>query len=171
MLYFLQKRNYRRSKEKLRKIRNLYRKNKSFWQICGRDDVFWRNTRQGLLPDDTWKKNFRILKGNFEALAAELRPYISPNPLSPNHKALNAEKKVAITFNYLKDTAFGMIANSFGVAICSCLSKYAISQLYSNKELIKCWTISLTHLKFFLFKFEVVSLAIAAASMAYLRVQ
>ena len=53
MLYFLQKRNYRRSKEKLRKIRNLYRKKRSCWKICGRDDVFWRNIRQGLLPDDT----------------------------------------------------------------------------------------------------------------------
>ena len=31
MLYFLQKRNYRRSKEKCRKIRNLYRKNRRCW--------------------------------------------------------------------------------------------------------------------------------------------
>ena len=79
-----------------------------------------RNIRQGLLPDDTWKKNFRIPKGDFEALVAELRPYISPNPLSPNHRALNAEKKVAITLYYLKDTAsIGMIANNSGVAICT----------------------------------------------------
>ena len=90
MLYFLQKRNYRHSKEKLRKIRNLYRERRSCWQICGRDDVFWRNILQGLLPDDTWKRNFRMPKGDFEALFAELRPYISPNPLSPNHRALNA---------------------------------------------------------------------------------
>ena len=118
MLYFLQKRNYRRSKEKLRKIRNLYRKKRSCWQICGRDDVFWRNIRQGLLPDDTWKKNFRIPKGDFEALVTELRPYISPNPLSPNHRALNAEKKVVITLYYLKDTAsIGIAVNSFGLAI------------------------------------------------------
>ena len=68
MLYFLQKQNYRRSKEKLRKIRNLYRKKRSCWQICGRDDVFWRDIRQGLIPDDTWKKNFRMPKGGFEAL-------------------------------------------------------------------------------------------------------
>ena len=31
MLYFLQKRNYRRSKEKLRKIRNLCRKKRNCW--------------------------------------------------------------------------------------------------------------------------------------------
>ena len=120
MLYFLQKRNYRRSKEKLRKIRNLYGKRRSCWHICGRDDVFWRNIRQDLLPNDTWKKNFCMPKGDFEALVAELRPYISPNPLSPNHRALDAEKKVAITLYYLKDTAsIGMIANSFGVAVCT----------------------------------------------------
>ena len=67
--------------EKLRKIGNLYRKKRSSWHICGRD-VFWRNIRQGLLPDDTWKKNFRKPKGAFDVLVAELRPYISANPLS-----------------------------------------------------------------------------------------
>ena len=30
---------------------------------------------------------------------------ISPNPLSPNHRALNVEEKVAIALYYLKDTA------------------------------------------------------------------
>ena len=73
-----------------------------------------------LLPDDTYEKNFRIPKGDFEAFVAELRPYISPNPLSPNHRAPNAEKKVAITLYYLKDTAsIGIVVNSFGVAICT----------------------------------------------------
>ena len=50
-------------------------------------------------------KNFRMPKIDFEALVAELRPYISPNPLSPNYRALNVEKKVAIALYYLKDTA------------------------------------------------------------------
>ena len=119
MLYFLQKLNYLRSKEKLRKIRNL-RKKRSCWQTCGRDDVFRRNIRQVLLPDYTWKKNFRMLKGDFAALVGELKPYISPNPLSPNHRALNAEKKVAITLYCLKDTAsIGMVVDSFVVAICT----------------------------------------------------
>ena len=66
------------------------------------------------------KKNFCMLKGDFEALVAELRPYISPNPLSPDHRALNAERKVAITLYYLKHSAsIGMVVNSFGVAICT----------------------------------------------------
>ena len=59
-------------------------------------------------------------KGDFEGIVAELRPNILLNPLSSNHRALNAEKKVAITLYYLKDTAWiGLIANSFGVAICT----------------------------------------------------
>ena len=29
---------------------------------------------KGLSPADTWKKNFRMPKGDFEALIAELRP-------------------------------------------------------------------------------------------------
>ena len=44
------------------------------------------------------KKNFRMLKGDFEALVAELRPYISPM----KHSA-----------------SIGMVVNSFGVAICT----------------------------------------------------
>ena len=59
-------------------------------------------------------------KGDLEALVAELRLYISPKPLSPNHRALNAEKTVAISLYYLKDTAsIGIVVNSFGVAICT----------------------------------------------------
>ena len=53
MLYFLQKRNYRRSKVKFRKIRNLCHKKRSCWNICGRDGVSWRNIPLGLSPFDT----------------------------------------------------------------------------------------------------------------------
>ena len=96
MPYVLQKQNYRRCKEKLKKIRNLYRKKRSCWHIFGRDDVLWRNIRQGISPDDAWKKNFLMPNGHFEALVTQLPPYISPNPLSPNRRARNAEKKVVI---------------------------------------------------------------------------
>ena len=42
------------------------------------------------------------------------------NPLSPNYRALTAEKKLAITLYYLKDTgSLAMTANSFGIAICT----------------------------------------------------
>ena len=65
------------------------------------------------------KKTFACQKGDFDALVAELRPCIPPNPLSPNQRALNAEKKVAITSHYLKDTTSIGIVSSFGVAICT----------------------------------------------------
>ena len=37
-------------------------------------------------------------------LVSELSPYVSPDPFSPNSRALSADKKVAITLYYLKDT-------------------------------------------------------------------
>ena len=43
----------------------------------------------------------------------KLRPYISPNPKSLNHRA-----KVAVALYFLKDTgALRMTANSFGIAL------------------------------------------------------
>lgn len=71
MLYFLRKQNHHRSKEKLGKIINI-----KAWHTCGRD-VFWRNIWQGHLPNDTWKENFCMPKGDFEALVAELRSYFN----------------------------------------------------------------------------------------------
>ena len=48
----------------------------------------------------------------------ELEPYISPSLLSPNHRVLNADKKLALTLYYLKDTgSLIMTANNIGVAI------------------------------------------------------
>ena len=41
--FMLRKRNYQIQKQKLRKIRNLYRKRPSCWHVPGRDDIFWRN--------------------------------------------------------------------------------------------------------------------------------
>ena len=46
-----------------------------------------------------------------------IQPFISPNLLSINLRIITAEKKLAITLYYLKDTgSFTMTANSFGVA-------------------------------------------------------
>ena len=81
-------------------------------------------------------------KWDFEAFAAELRPCISPNPLSPNHRALNVEKAVVITLYYLKDTTLViMIANSLVFAtgtvstvfaeVCGAILKYIGPKLIS----------------------------------------
>ena len=51
-------------------------------------------------------------------LLTEIQSYISPDPMSPNYRALSSE--LAITLYYLKDTgSLGMTANSFGIAICT----------------------------------------------------
>ncbi len=72
----------------------------------------------GIAPEEHWKKNFRMPRESFMDLLAELNPYISPNLSSPNYRALSAEKKLALTLYFLKDTgSLGMTANTFGVAI------------------------------------------------------
>ena len=64
------------------------------------DEIYDKTFHQMILG----KKNVHMPEQDFEALVAELGPYVSPNFLSPNHRALNAEKKVGIIFYYLKDT-------------------------------------------------------------------
>ena len=47
-----------------------------------------------------------------------MEKYISPNPLSPNYRALSTEEKLAVTLYYLKDTgSLAMTANTFGIAV------------------------------------------------------
>ena len=58
----------------------------------------------GILPEEKWKKIFRMSKETFQDLVQELSPWISPKPDSPNYRAILANKKVAITLYYLKDT-------------------------------------------------------------------
>lgn len=67
-------------------------------------------------------------------LVSELRPYISPNPKSPNHRALSAEKKVAVALYFLKDTgSLRMTANSFGIAVNSASAAVSeVCQAISN---------------------------------------
>ena len=66
---------------------------------------------------EIWKKMFRLEEPSFLDLVSHLRPYISPNPNSPNGRVLCADKKVAITWYYLKVCGtLSMTANSFGIA-------------------------------------------------------
>ncbi len=67
---------------------------------------------------ETWRKNFRLSREEFSTLLEELRPYITPDPKSPNYRALSSEKKLAVTLYYLKDTgSMQMSANTFGIAL------------------------------------------------------
>ena len=58
----------------------------------------------GILPEDEWKKNFRMSRETFQHHVQELSPWISPKPDSPHYRAILATKKVVITLYYLKDT-------------------------------------------------------------------
>ena len=58
----------------------------------------------GIAPEEQWRKNFRMSRESFRDLLAELNPYISPNDSSPNYRTLSAEKKLALTLYFLKDT-------------------------------------------------------------------
>ena len=73
--------------------------------------------------EDLWKKNFRLSRAKFYEICNELRLYISPNILSPNHRALLVEKKVATVLYFLKDTgSMTMTGNTFWIHQCT-LSK------------------------------------------------
>ena len=116
----LRKRSYSLQKMKRARERRINRKKRSCWFKQGRTDLWWQNILTGVAPYETWKKNFRMTCHVFQHLVNELRPYISPDPLSPNCRALSPEKKVAITLYYLKDTgSLSMTANSFGIAVCT----------------------------------------------------
>ena len=70
--------------------------------------------------EDLWKKTFRLSRAEFDALCSDLRPNISPSILSPNHRALSVEKKVAAVVYFLKDTgSMTMAANAFGIHQCT----------------------------------------------------
>ena len=55
----------------------------------------------------------------FEILE-EVKPLLEPKPNCPNYRFLSAEKKLAITLYYLKDTgSLWMTANTFGIHQCT----------------------------------------------------
>ena len=101
--------NFRRKKQN---------KRRSCWYKRGRTDSWWQNIITGVTPDEFWKKNFRLNKHSFFELLNILEPYISPDPKSPNTRALPADKKLAVALYYLKDSgSLNMTANAFGIAI------------------------------------------------------
>ena len=94
------------------------------------------------------KKNFSLPR-LFMDLVSELSPYVSPDPFSTNSRALSADKKVATTLYYLKDTgSLGMTANTFVIAlctasaviisICKAISKYLGPRYFFQEIKLKC---------------------------------
>ena len=120
LLYYAIIRNRLLIKLKEEKLRRLRRKKKSVWVKPGRTDMWWENMIMGVSSPECWQKNFRMTREQFNELCDELRPHISPNPNSPNYRALPLEKKVAIALYYLKDTgSTWMTANTFGIHQCT----------------------------------------------------
>ena len=72
----------------------------------------------GIAPQETWKKNFRMSKEAFTELTELLHQSIAPNLNDPNKRAISAEKKLAVTLYFLKDSgSLCMTANAFGIGI------------------------------------------------------
>ena len=137
----LARRNLHLNRLKNQNMLRLMRSPRSVWYKTGRTDQWWVNMIDHSLPDEEWKKNFRLSRTQFFSLLEELRPYISSKANSPNYRSLRARKKLAITLYYLKDTGtLRMTANSFGIHI-STASKTihnvcnAISQVLGPKYL------------------------------------
>lgn len=125
------KRSYATHKIKARQHRRLTRKPRRYWYDQGRTEDWWVRLLSGKLSGESWRKNFRMDKGNFLKLVGELEPYIAPDPRSPNHRALSSQKKVALALYYLKDTgSLNQTANLFGVSIPT-VSKCVTSVCYA----------------------------------------
>ena len=90
------------------------------WRIPGRTAQWWQNLYNRVLPESEWKKNLRMERDHFMALADELRPFIQPGISPRGLDVLSVEKQLAMTLYFLKDQgSLAMTANGFGVAFCT----------------------------------------------------
>ena len=87
------KQNVLLKKLKLRKKQ--HRKEEAWLKKQCRSDKWWVDMLSPMSTFDLWKKNFRMSRLEFQELCDILRPFITPNPLSPNYRSLSAEKKLA----------------------------------------------------------------------------
>ena len=97
------------------------RKKRQYWFRNCCTDTWWVDMMLTVAPvEDLWKKNFRLSRAKFDKTCNELRAYISPNILSPNHRTLPVQKKVAAVLYFLKDTgSMNMTTNTFGLHHCT----------------------------------------------------
>ena len=82
----------------------------------GKDDRWWMDMWSGEAIAEEWMKNFGMPREQFEVLADELSPCISPDPSSAR-MGLSVEKELGITLHLLKDTgSITVTASAFGVS-------------------------------------------------------
>ena len=74
------------------------RKKRQYWFRNCHTDKWWVDMMLAVAPvEHLWKKNFRLSRAEFDEICNELRPYISANILSSNHRVLTVEQKIAAT--------------------------------------------------------------------------
>ena len=75
-------------------------------------------------------------KERFFEILEEAKPLLDPKPNCPNYRFLSAEKKLANTLYYLKDTdSLWMTANTFGIHQCT-VSKTIIEVCETNNAIL-----------------------------------
>ena len=118
--YYISKQDKLMRRKKHKQMRRLLRQPRTFWYEKTRTEQWWLNMIGEEASESSWKKNFRMTKDSFMALLEKISPLISPRPNSPNYRLLSAEKKLAVTLYYLKDTgSLWMTANTFGLHQCT----------------------------------------------------
>ena len=119
-VYNIIKQNKLKRKRRHMQIRRMFRKPRGFWYKRSRTEDWWLKMISDKASARSWKKNFRMSKESFQDLLAKISPFISPKPNSPNCRLMSAEKKLAVTLYYLKDTgSLWMTANTFGLHQCT----------------------------------------------------
>ena len=100
-----------------------------------------------------------VILEHFHRLQSPISIYvISPNPSSPNYRAISAEKKLAMMLYFFKDTgSLGMTANTFGVAInttsaviaevCEVITKKMVQNIFIFLEARKAYKESCLNLR------------------------
>ena len=86
------------------RIHHLLIKPKSVWVARGSTDKWWNNVKREDLQNNWWKRNFWVSKECFFETLDKVKLWLDPKPNCPSYRFFSAEKKLAITLYYLKDT-------------------------------------------------------------------
>ena len=87
------KKKFRKSQE-----RKTSRKRRSVWYVRGRTGRWWDNMVSGVLPEDNWKKNFRMSRELFDQLVNALNPWIRPILIPPTIELFLPIRKLVLLF-------------------------------------------------------------------------
>ena len=128
-----EKKNKWIQRQKFLTRRHLLRKPRSVWVVHGSTDEWCNNAKREDLLDTWWNIYFSMSKEFFFfEILDQVKALLETKPNCPNCRFLSAEKKLAITLCYLKDTgSLGMTANTFGIHYCT-VSKTIVEVCKAN---------------------------------------